>query len=124
MPDRGGCGRADRRRQGGGEDETGRIGANGVDNLGTCRDIAAEAAEGLGKRAFQDVDAVHDAVTLSNAAAARAVHADRVHFVDIGHRAVFLGEIADLRKRRDIAVHRIKALADDQLRPVRSCGSQ
>jgi hypothetical protein len=31
----------------------------------------------------------------ADAAAARAVHADRVHLVDIGHRAVALGEIAD-----------------------------
>ena len=81
-------------------------------------DIAAEAAERLGERAFQHVDAVHDAVALGDAAAARAVHADRMDLVDIGHGAVFLGEIADLRERRDVAVHRIEALAGDQLRPV------
>ena len=81
-------------------------------------DIAAEAAERLGERAFQDIDAVHDAVALGDAAAARAVHADRVNLVDIGHRAIALGEIADLGQRRDIAVHRIQALAGDQFRPV------
>src|SRR6266700_3341648 len=62
---------------------------------------AAEAAKGLGKRAFENVDAVHDAVALGDAAAARAIHADRMHLVDIGHRAIALGEIADPRKRRD-----------------------
>ncbi len=87
-------------------------------------DIAAEAAERLGERAFQDIDAVHDAVALGDAAAARAVHADRMNLVDIGHGAVALGEIADLRQRRDVAVHRIKALAGDQLRPVGTGGAQ
>ena len=81
-------------------------------------DIAAEAAERLGQRAFQDVDAVHDAVALGDAAAARAVHADRMDLVDIGHGAITLGEIADLRQRRDVAVHRIQAFAGDQFRPV------
>ena len=97
VADRGGRGRADRRRQRGGEDEARRIGAHGVDDLGLAGDIAAEAAERLGQRAFEHVDAVHDAVALGDAAAARAVHADRMHLVDIGHGAVALGEIADLR---------------------------
>ena len=83
-------------------------------------DVAAEAAERLGQRALEDVDAVHDAVALGDAAAARAVHADRMHFIDIGHRAVALGEVADPGQRRDVAVHRIEALAGDQLRPVRT----
>ena len=87
-------------------------------------DIAAEAAERFGQRSLDDVDAVHDAVALGDAAAARAVHADRVDLVDIGHRAIALGEIADLRQRRDVAVHRVQALADDQLGPVRPRGSQ
>ena len=87
-------------------------------------DIAAEAAERLGERAFEDVDAVHDAVAFGDAAAARTVHADRMNLVDIGHGAIALGEIADLRQRRDVAVHRIQALAGDQLRPVGTGGAQ
>ena len=67
---------------------------------------------------------MHDAVALGDAAAARAVHADRMDLVDIGHGAVALGEIADLRQRRDVAVHRIEALAGDQLRPVGTGGAQ
>ena len=58
MPDRGGGRRADRGRQRGGKDKTGRVGTDGVDNIGACGDIAAEAAERLGKRAFQNIDAV------------------------------------------------------------------
>ena len=87
-------------------------------------DIAAEAAERLGQRAFQNIDAVHDAVALGDAAAARTVHADGVNLVDIGHGAVALGEIADLGQRRDVAVHRIQALAGDQFRPVGAGGAQ
>ena len=83
-----------------------------------ARDIAAEAAERLGQRALDHVDAVHGVVALADAAAARAVHADRVHFVDIGHGAVALGEIADRMHRRHVAVHGIEALEHDQLRPL------
>src|SRR3979490_2320399 len=111
-------GRADCRRERGGEEEAGAVGADGVDDIGTCGDIAAETAERLGEGAFQDIDAVHDAVALGDAAAARAVHAGRVPLVDIGHGAVALGEIADPGQWRDVAVHRIQALAHDQLGPV------
>ncbi len=48
----------------------------------------------------------------------RPVHADRVNLVDIGQCAVALGEIADAMQRRDVAVHRVQAFAQDQLRPV------
>jgi hypothetical protein len=82
---------------GGREDEARRIGADRIDDLGLAGDIAAEAAERLGERAFEHVDAMHDAVAFGDAAAARAVHADRMDLIDIGHGAVLLGEIADFR---------------------------
>ena len=87
-------------------------------------DIAAETAERLGERAFQNVDAVHDAVAFRYAAAARTIHADRMDLVDIGHRAVALGQIAELGQWADIAVHRIETLAGDQFGPVRPCRAQ
>ncbi len=59
------------------------------------------------------------AVALADAAAARAVHADRVHLVDIGHGAIARGEIADAVHRRDVALHGIEAFEYDQLRPAR-----
>ena len=108
----------DGRRQGRREDEGRRVAANGVDQRGVAGDIAAERAEALGQRALDHVDLVHDASLFANAAAARAVHADRVHLVDIGHGAVTLGQRGDFRDRRDIAVHRIKALEHDQLGPI------
>ncbi len=122
MLDRRGRRGADRRRQGGGEDEARRVGAHRVHHLLAARDIAAEAAERLGQGALQHVDAMHGAFALAVAAAARAVHADRVHFVAIGHGAVALGQIADRVHRRDVAVHRIEALEHDQLRPLRIGG--
>ena len=44
-----------------------------------------------------------------------AVHADRMDFVEIGQRVIFVGEVADRGDRRDVAVHRIDALERDQL---------
>ena len=61
-------------------------------------------------------------VAVADAAAARPVHADRVHFVDISHGVVALGQIADRVHRRDVAVHGIEALEHDQLRPRRIGG--
>ena len=118
MPDRRRGRGADRRRQRGGEDEARSIGADRIDQRGASRDIAAEAAEGLGERAFDHVDAVHGAVARGDAGAARAVHADRMDLVEIGHGAVAIGKIADAVDRGDVAAHRIEAFEDDELRPL------
>ena len=40
-----------------------------------------------------------------------------MHLVAVGHRAVALGKIANAVDGRDVAVHRIKTLEHDQLRP-------
>ena len=58
---------------------------------------------------------VHDAFALGDAAAARPVETDGMHLVHIGHGVVTAGEIGDRGDRRDVAMHRIKALEDDQL---------
>ena len=47
------------------------------------------------------------AVALGHARAAGAVHADGMDLVEIGERAVAVGEVADLVDRRDVAVHRV-----------------
>ena len=57
------------------------------------------------------------AIAFGDAAAARSVHADGVDLVEMGHRAVLLGEIGDLADRGDVAIHRIDQLEGDQLRP-------
>ena len=119
MADRGQRAGGDGRRQRGGEDEARRVGADRVAAGGARGDVAAHHAEGLGQRAVDDVDAVHDAVAFGDAAAARAVQADGMHLVEIGQRAVLLGEVADRVDRRDVAVHRIDALERDDLRACR-----
>ena len=57
-----------------------------------------------------------DAVALRDAAAGRAVEADRMDLVQVGHGAVVLGQVADRADRGDVAIHRIDALEGDQLR--------
>ena len=65
-----GAGR-DRRRQGGGKDETGGIAAHEIDQGRGGRDIAAENAEGLAQGALDHGQAVHQAFTFGDTAAAR-----------------------------------------------------
>ncbi len=47
-----------------------------------------------------------------------------MNLVDISHRAILLGEIADAAYRREIAIHRIEALEHDELRPRRIGGGE
>ena len=76
----------------------GAIAAHRVDSRRRGRDVAADAAEALGERALDHVDPVHHAVALGDAATALAVHADGVDLVEVGHRAVAVGEVADRRR--------------------------
>ena len=105
----------DGRRQGGGEDEARRVGAHGVNHCGLSGDVAAQRAERLGERAFDDIDAVGEAVALGDAAATVAIHANRMDLVDVGHGVVLVGEVGDRLDGGDVAVHRIDALEHDQL---------
>src|SRR6267378_3612381 len=95
VTDGGGGSSADGRRQGGRKDESRRIGTHRVDQGAAPRNVSAHAAECLGERAFQHVNPVHHAVALRYAGATRAVHADGVHLVRIGHGAIALSQIAD-----------------------------
>ena len=101
--------------QGRGKDESRRIGPHRIGHLGRGRDVAAQHTERLAQRTVDDVDAAHQPVTLGHAAAARAVHADGVHLVEIGERAEFVRQIADRADGPEIAVHRIDALEGDEL---------
>ena len=103
------------RRQRGREDEARRIAADAIDDRLVGRDIAAHHAERLAQSAFDDGQPVGDPVTLGDAAAALAVHADRMDFVEVGQSVVAVGKIADGGDRGDVAVHRIDALEGDQL---------
>src|SRR5215470_3676104 len=81
-------------------------------------------AEGLGQRAFDHVDPVQRTVTLRYAGAMVAVEADRVDFIDIGHGPIALREIADRMNGRDVSIHGIEALEDDQVGSVLAGFSQ
>src|SRR5690606_16584709 len=99
----------------GGEDEAGRIAADAVDNVVARRDIAAHYPEGLAERAFDQSHPAGYLIAFGNAAAMVAVHADGVNLVEISKRSITVGEVADVRNRRDVAVHRIAAFEGDQL---------
>ena len=117
-PDRLGGGGGDGRRQGGRENEGRRVGSHRIDDRRARRYIAAEGSKALGERALDNVDASHHAVALGDARPARAIEADGVDLIEIGERAIFLREIDNGCDRRHVAVHRIKALENDQRRPA------
>ena len=116
--------RHQRRRQRRREDETRRVAAQEIDQRGRAGDIAAHHAERLRQRALDHRRALGHAVALGDAAAARPVEADRVHLVEIGHRAVAVGDVAQFADRRDVAVHRIDRFEAHQLRPLARQGGQ
>ena len=72
------------------------------------RDVDAERAEALGERALDHVDAVCQSLALAQAPAARALEADGMDLVDMGHGVVAFRQFHDLGDRRDVrdvAVH-------------------
>ena len=103
-------------RQGRGEDEAGRKAAHEVAERGRGRDIAADDAEGLRQRAFDHGQPVAEALALGDAAAARAIEADGMNLVEIGHGAVRVRDVAELGDRRDVAVHRVDGFERHELR--------
>src|SRR5436305_3703616 len=118
MGDRGCRSRGHRGWQRRREDKSGSMAADGAHEGAATTDIASKRTESLGKRSFDDVDARHYPVPLGDAGTARPVHTDGMYLVEIGHRAIALSKVADRSDWRDVAVHRIEALEDDQLGPV------
>ena len=107
--------RGDRRRHRRRENEAGSVGADEIAHRRGAGNVAADHAERLGQRSLDHADAVHLAVAFGDTGAARPVHADRMDLVEEGHRAVLVGNVADLANRRDVAVHGIDRLEGDQL---------
>src|SRR6516225_4247284 len=62
---------------------------------------------------------MHGAVVLGEPAASRAVNINRVGFIEIGHRTIPVGDIANLADGRDVALHRVDRRKADELRPPR-----
>jgi hypothetical protein len=59
------------------------------------------------------------AFAVGDAAALRTVETDGMHFVQIGHGMMGVGDIAQFGDRRDIAIHRIHRFKRHQLRRMR-----
>ena len=89
--------------------------ADEIDHRGGAGDVAADDAKRFRKGALDDGQAVRHAVTLRNAAATRAIHADRVDLIEIRHGIEFVGQVANGRDRRHVAIHRIDRFEGDQL---------
>ena len=97
---RGNCG-----GQRGGKDKARRKAAQKIHHRGRASDIAANASKRFAQSAFDQGDPVHQAAFLGDATTARAVHANGVDLIDIGHRTVLFADIKDLFDGGDIAVH-------------------
>ena len=77
------------------------------------RESAYGAAEGLAEGAREDVDAAVAVELLGDAVARLADNAGAVALVDHHEGVVFLGEVADLVQRGDVAVHGEDAVRRD-----------
>lgn len=106
----------DRRRQRSGEDETHGEGTHGIDDHLGRGDIAADHTDGLGHGALDDVHLVRHAQLGGDTGAARAVHAHRMHLVEVGEGVVALGDRDDLGDWGNVAVHRVDRLEHHDLR--------
>ena len=88
--------------------------AQPLDDGAVARHQTADHAKGLAQRADLDMDAAVQAKVIDDAAPALAQHAFAVGVVHHEHDAMFLGDVADLVQRRDVAVHAEDAVGDDQ----------
>src|ERR1700756_4844517 len=102
-----------------GEDEAGPTAPEEVDQRCRPGNVAPHHAKGLAQGSLDRGQPMHDTIALGNSSAARAIHANRVDLIEISHRAIPFGDIANLCDRRDIAIHRIDRLETDQLRTPR-----
>jgi hypothetical protein len=86
-----------------------------VDDCALGGDVALSLPKVFALRALDDVNPRHDPLALGDAGATWPVHADGVHLVEISSRysAPRAGRYLE---RGDVAVHRIDALEQDQLR--------
>ncbi len=85
-------------------------------------DIPAHDPEGLAEGSLNDIDLIGDPVTLGNAAALITIHADSMHFIQIGDGVVFPGQIADFVDETGITIHRINGFERNQLMPFERFG--
>mmetsp|Transcript_16234 Transcript_16234/g.61542 ORF Transcript_16234/g.61542 Transcript_16234/m.61542 type:complete len:456 (+) Transcript_16234:24-1391(+) len=121
---RGGSARGHHGRDGGGENEAGRLEPHGVHHGGRAGDVAAHEAVGLPEGAGDHGQAAEHAVALRNTSAAVAVEADCVDLIAKGHGPELVSEVADLLQGGDGALHAVDGFEGDELRRVRGEGLQ
>ena len=85
-----------------------------LDHLRARAGVRAVGAERLAQRSDHDVDLALEARGGDSAAPVGADVARGMGLVDDDPRAVDLGELGDVRQRRDVAVHREDRVRDDQ----------
>ena len=81
-------------------------------------DITAHDSKCLAKCTFNNVNAVHESLALSNPCAFFSIHADGVHFIEISERIELICQIAKGFYRANVAIHGINTLEGNQLRTV------
>ena len=107
--------RGQRRRDAHGEDKSGQLIAQIVDQVLGSRQISAAGAKALGQRAHLDVDVLGiQVVILIHTAAGLADHAGGMGFIHHQEAAEFLLDLHEFRNRRHVAVHGIDALDRNQ----------
>jgi hypothetical protein len=111
--------------QGGREDEARGERADRVHHFGAAGDVAANAAVCFAESSSNNVNAIHDCAfrfavemsivveMLSYASSVWSVHAYRMHFVEKGQGAVFLGQVAYAFNGANRATHAVDGFKGD-----------
>ena len=86
-----------------------------IDQVARTTNIAAHHADRFAQRADLDVNSPVHIEMIDRAASSAAEHARRVRVIDHHDAIVFVGEVAELRQRRDVAIHRKDAVGNDEL---------
>src|SRR6187402_1016006 len=107
------------RRKGGGENEAGGEGADGVNHFCGAGDVAANATICLSKSARDDINAVHDRSfgttvqvsfvikMLCYTSAVWSIHAYCMDFIEKGEGTVFLGQVTNSFNRSYTSAHTV-----------------
>ena len=108
------CG-SHRGRQRRGKDKPAGKAADKVTERHGPRDITANHTVGFAQGALNQCNAIRNAVAFRHTTTARPIEAHGMHLIEIGHGAVFFGNIDDRLNRGHVTVHGIDALKGDDL---------
>src|SRR5579862_394796 len=86
-----------------------------IDQVARPTNVAAHDADGFAQRTDLNVHATVAIEMVHSAAAAAAEHAAGVRVVHHHDAVVFFGQVAQLRQRGDVAIHRKDAVGNDEL---------